>query len=79
MTELSFNFNTLQYILCPFAGSVLALIFYEFIYVKTQELLNEDDMSSNDANDSGLGQLGHLEGEIEPGQTSGDDKNDNDN
>jgi glycerol uptake facilitator-like aquaporin len=56
LTEFNFRFETLQYMFCPFAGSILALIFYEHVYVKTQELLNDDgDNSSAGANDSGLG------------------------
>ena len=38
--------------LMPFGGSALALIFYEFIFVKTQEYLNEDNDS--DDGDAGL-------------------------
>lgn len=34
-----------QYFLMPFAGSALALIFYEFVFVKTQEYLNDDGAS----------------------------------
>jgi len=31
----TFEFMNVQYILCPLAGSALALIFYEFIFVKS--------------------------------------------
>jgi hypothetical protein len=31
----------------PFAGSVAALIFYEMVFVKSQEYLEEDDKSSD--------------------------------
>lgn len=32
----------------PFGGSAIALIFYEMIFVKTQEYLNDDDDSTED-------------------------------
>jgi len=55
---------TLQYLICPFAGSILALIFYEHIYVKTQEFLNEGSEGSED----GIGEgINGFDGEIEPG------------
>lgn len=31
------------YSLLPFAGSVVAVLFYEFVFKKTQEILNTDD------------------------------------
>lgn len=37
------SFRFPQYILCPFLGAVLALIFYEFVFVKTQEYLADDE------------------------------------
>ena len=41
---LSFDFDfILQYVVAPFAGSALALVFYEFVFVKSQEYLNADD------------------------------------
>jgi len=40
------------YVLMPFAGSVLALIFYEYVFVKSQEYLNGPD--SEDGSDGGL-------------------------
>jgi TRAP-type C4-dicarboxylate transport system permease small subunit len=30
------------YSLVPFGGSILAIIFHEFVFKKTQEVLNED-------------------------------------
>ena len=33
----------LEYVIAPFGGAALALIFYEFIFVKTQEILDDDD------------------------------------
>lgn len=67
--EGNISLSTIQYILCPFAGSIMALIFYEQIYVKTQELIDDDDSQSNsNEGESGLGQLGDLEGEIEPSE-----------
>ena len=40
----------------PFVGSALALIFYEYVYVKSQEYLNEDDdvTDNNSAGDLSL-------------------------
>lgn len=35
------------YPIMPFAGSVAALIFYEMVFVKSQEYLEEDDKSSD--------------------------------
>ena len=39
------------YPLIPFAGSAAALIFYEFVFVKSQEYLNDDE---SDGSDGGL-------------------------
>ena len=33
----------LEYAIAPFGGAALALIFYEFIFVKTQEMLDDED------------------------------------
>lgn len=40
----------------PFVGSALALIFYEYVYVRSQEYLNEDDdvTDNNSAGDLSL-------------------------
>ena len=73
--HFNFSLSTLQYLLCPFAGSVLALIFYEHIYVKTQELIEDTPSSDGMSDDNRMGGLGDLEGEIEPGQTSADGNN----
>lgn len=37
------SFRFPQYIIVPFLGAVLALIFYEFVFVKTQEYLADDE------------------------------------
>ena len=42
---MSFSFKHPQYLFIPFGGSLLAVLFYEFVYVKTQEYLTEDDRS----------------------------------
>lgn len=34
--------------LCPFFGSIIALIFYEVIFVKTQEYLNDESEEEED-------------------------------
>jgi len=67
--EGNMSLSTIQYILCPFAGSIMALIFYEQIYLKTQELIDDDDsLSNSNGGDESGGQLGDLEGEIEPSE-----------
>ena len=38
---MSFNFKAPQYLFIPFGGALLAIVFYELIYVKTQEYLND--------------------------------------
>jgi len=41
---LSWDFSSiLQYVVAPLGGSALALVFYEFVFVKSQEYLNADD------------------------------------
>lgn len=41
---LSWTFRyTLQYIVAPFAGSALALVFYEFVFVRSQEYMADDE------------------------------------
>jgi len=50
----TFDLSNWQYIAMPFVGSALALVFYEFIFVKSQEYLNgpedeESDMSLSPA------------------------------
>jgi len=42
LASLKFD-NFHIYLVMPFVGSALALIFYEYVYVKSQEYLNEDD------------------------------------
>lgn len=36
------NFSFPQYLLCPFAGCICSVIFYDYVFVKTQEYLAED-------------------------------------
>ena len=50
----TFDLSNWQYLVMPFVGSALALVFYEFIFVKSQEYLNgteedESDMSISPA------------------------------
>lgn len=40
------------YTLLPFVGSVLAVLFHEFVFKKTHEVLNEDDGNDSDDNDT---------------------------
>ena len=49
---LNFSY-IIQYFLMPFVGSVLALVFYEYVFVKSQEYLNGDD-SEEGSDDGGL-------------------------
>lgn len=44
-----FNF-IIQYFFCPFGGAAIALVFYEFVFVKSQEYLNEGEASSDGGN-----------------------------
>ena len=46
------------YGLLPFIGAILALIFYEFVYKKTQEMLNHDD---DQVDDEGITPEGTLD------------------
>lgn len=49
----SFDFSSiLSYCLCPFVGGVLALVFYEFVFVKSQEYLDVDNESAENSDDS---------------------------
>jgi len=43
--------NILQYLVAPFGGSALALVFYEFVFVKSQEYLEEGEEESDADND----------------------------
>lgn len=36
------NFHFLQYIFMPWAGMLIAVLFYEFVFVRTQEYLVDD-------------------------------------
>ena len=42
------NFKNPQYLVMPFFGSVMALAFYELIFVKTLDFLNVDDSESDE-------------------------------
>lgn len=47
---LSLYFGDVQYYLAPFMGAAIALVFYEFVFVKTQEYLvdsNPEDEEDN--------------------------------
>lgn len=45
----------MQYLLAPFGGSAIALIFYEFVFVKSQEYLEEgEDDDETDADNDEL-------------------------
>ena len=49
----SFDFSSiLAYLLCPFIGGVLSLVFYEFVFVKSQEYLDVDNESAENSDDS---------------------------
>ena len=56
---VKFDFTyVLQYFLCPMAGAVCAYLFYEFVFVKTQEYLADDDETSmEDKNDLSPGPM----------------------
>ena len=38
----------MQYLLMPFAGAILALVFYELVFVKSQEYLNAEEEEEDD-------------------------------
>jgi phosphate/sulfate permease len=40
------------YPVMPLIGSLLSLIFFEFVYKKTQEALNHDEKSEHDTHDT---------------------------
>ena len=44
----------MQYLVAPFIGSALALIFYEFVFVKSQEYLADGEGSETDADNDEL-------------------------
>lgn len=49
---MMFNFQfIIEYLLAPFGGAGMALVFYELVFVKTQEYLAEDDGSDGDKED----------------------------
>ena len=56
LTQLFVDANRFKwvwiYTLFPFAGAVLAVLFYEFVFKKTQEALNEDGDEDDDNNDT---------------------------
>jgi len=48
--------HVLQYLAAPFGGSALALIFYEFVFVKSQEYLADGEDDDSDAENDELGE-----------------------
>lgn len=49
----SFDFSSIiSYLGCPFIGGVLSLVFYEFVFVKSQEYLDVDNESAENSDDS---------------------------
>jgi len=44
----------IQYVGMPFAGAAIALVFYEFVFVKSQEFLNEGASSEGSNKELGL-------------------------
>ena len=57
----SWNFRDIaQYLLLPFVGSILAVVFYEFVFVKSQEYLNDGDSDDNKELD-----VDHKNGKLE--------------
>ena len=42
------SFGYWQYIVMPLVGTVLAIVFYELIFVKTIEFLEDDEDEEND-------------------------------
>ena len=42
------NFSFPQYFLCPFLGCLCSVLFYDYVFVKTQEYLAEDSEEEED-------------------------------
>lgn len=42
LSLMQMNFSFPQYLVMPFVGCALSVIFYEFVFVKTQEYLADD-------------------------------------
>lgn len=66
----SFDFTYFaQYLICPIIGGALSLVFYEFIFVKSQEYLNDNDsekeLSVDGRRNSSGGMKLELDNEIE--------------
>ena len=66
----SFDFTYFaQYLISPIIGGALSLVFYEFIFVKSQEYLNDNDsekeLSVDDRRNSSGGMKLELDNEIE--------------
>lgn len=57
------QWNYSQYILFPWIGSVAALIFYELIFVRTLEYLDEDNSDDDELKDDRGLELDSDEGE----------------
>jgi len=52
LMDMNFHFDMWIYTLMPLGGSALALIFYEFVFVRSQEYLADED--SEEGSQSGL-------------------------
>ena len=93
LTVFQADFDFPQYLLCPIAGCLLSVLFYEFVFVKTQEYLVDDDSSGTDMeeDDGGLNEVMSdgsdgkpVQGytgvaEMEPDSHPGEDNNFGDN
>jgi len=51
MLSLDFKWF-LQYLIMPFLGALCSLVFYELVFVKTQDYLNEDEEEEEDEGES---------------------------
>ena len=63
------NFADIQYFLCPFLGAILALIFYEFVFVRSQEYLKDGSSDSNEKFDGSEHSANEPIGEINDAPT----------
>lgn len=65
IAALNFSF-VYAYCFAPIGGAICAVCFYEYVYVKSQEFLNEDDgISSDEGKDSQNDSIGGRKTDFE--------------
>lgn len=48
------NFSFPQYLLCPFLGCLCSVLFYDYVFVKTQEYLADDSEGEEEDDDDAV-------------------------